>query len=98
MVNSGVASEVPELKDVLDRLGGKEKPPVDGGLPAVTLDMVRGETIDYELVAWLNERKNRRAIRAVSHHVATYRCATPAEMTGCRPSRASRRRSTARAT
>jgi len=62
MVNSGVASEVPEIRDVLDRLGEKEKPPIVGGLPAVTLAMINREVTDHDLAMWLNERRNRRTI------------------------------------
>jgi hypothetical protein len=71
MAGVGMAPEVSELADVIDRLGRRETPPAtrsDGtpcGPPALTLSMVRAETgniASSDLYTWLADRKNRRTI------------------------------------
>jgi hypothetical protein len=71
MVGAGMAPEVSELDDVIERLGRLETPPAarsDGtpcGPAALTLAMLRAETSSTpsnDLYAWLADRKNRRAI------------------------------------
>jgi hypothetical protein len=70
MVGAGMAPEISELDDVIDRLGRLETPPAtrDGGVPcgpaALTLTMLRAEATSgaNDLHAWLADRKNRRAI------------------------------------
>jgi hypothetical protein len=70
MVGAGVAPEVSELNDLIDRLGRLETPPAtrsDGapcGPAALTLAMLRAQTdiSANDLHSWLADRKNRRAI------------------------------------
>jgi len=64
MVDGGQASEIPELRDALDKLGQRQK---DGSvvLPtAITLEMVIGACASDEsgLYSWLKDRANRRAV------------------------------------
>jgi hypothetical protein len=72
MVDGGMAPEVPELRDVLDRLGkvdatGKPCPPVVVTLAQV-MEAVRpqgewgGPSARGDLYSWLSDRKNRRTI------------------------------------
>ena len=59
MVNSGLASEVPELQDVLDRIGAKQTPPAGKPAPkpcgpaVVTVDMVFTELANSTLLSEL---------------------------------------------
>ena len=71
MVDGGMAPEVPELRDVLDRLGkvdatGKPRPPVVVTLTQVMEAVRPEETFGWstrqDLYGWLIDRKNRRTI------------------------------------
>lgn len=76
MVGAGMAPEVSELNDLLDRLGRLETPPAtrsDGvpcGPAVLTLAMLRAQTDigANDLHSWLADRKNR---RAVPHRLAS---------------------------